>query len=693
MPPLTKRQRFSLLGRGAHVTKSAVASILRELYEQGEIGEAASRSTISRSRRVAADLSTPYGNVLDYTTVSDGEHTQRFAMLNPIPLLWYLVSVCGPFATYLATVLEHRPATPANPWRVALYADEVTPGNSQAYDNSRKIYATYWSFFELGGGANSNEDMWFTTHAARSVNLKKISGGVSLLFVDWINRFCDRDRHTFASGVSLPFPDGPKVIVAKVDIIIADGDALKAAFCVKGAGGSKPCMECKNVTLHSLYLGDAGARYRSADGREMRIVSHTCTDERQMDLHTDHSMMEWAAKLARSHGVINAAQFEQMEIQLGINYVPGGLLFTNTLEARLRPIHMLMHDWAHIFLVNGLYNITLGVLMHALHPRVTYQHLHEFLQRWTWPSRLSSRAADARDVCKPSRAHSHWEAWSFKAGASECLSTYPIIRKYMEFVVAPDVAGNGKLPAAVQSYLDVCYALDLCQLSTREVVTADNLQTSICAYLDGFKIAFGEDCMLPKHHWAIHLPNQLRRRGRLLHCLVHERNHKHIKKWANDDSNSKSTYYESTILTEILHDTLHDLKQEAKMPPVQECLIGPRPAIQSLVEVLRNEFPTVREFECAKSAWFSATQKCHVGDVCLVDLGGDQLRVAELLHLVTLDGVCAALVSVWESRGDDLYYPADNVRVCELGWLRETLIYKVDAVRHAVEILPPMHVR
>ena len=275
-----KRQRLSFVGRGVHATKSAVASIIRELHDEGFIDTSTSRQTIGKVRRGYADITTPYGKVLTTTTIHDGTDSVDFAILNPIPLLWHLVNVCGPFNDYLETILSARPTTVDRPWGIALYTDEITPGNPTAYTNSRRVWGVYWTFLDLGAAANFSEAYWFTSHAARSTGVKKLPGAISLIAVDMLDRlFGTRDGHSFTSGIVLPFRSGPKVTCAQLQVIVADGDALKKIYGHASSSGKSPCLECKNVTLNALRLGEARVSYPSASGSDVRIVSHSSRSE------------------------------------------------------------------------------------------------------------------------------------------------------------------------------------------------------------------------------------------------------------------------------------------------------------------------------------------------------------------------------------------------------------------------------
>jgi hypothetical protein len=113
---IAKRTRVASLGRGSHVTKAAVASLLRQLKDAGEIHDSCSRSTISKARKAATEIHTVYGSVVGTCRVVNAD----FGILRPIPLLSYLVKTCKPFAEYVRAVMRDQPPTHEKPWSPTL---------------------------------------------------------------------------------------------------------------------------------------------------------------------------------------------------------------------------------------------------------------------------------------------------------------------------------------------------------------------------------------------------------------------------------------------------------------------------------------------------------------------------------------------------------------------------------------------
>jgi hypothetical protein len=69
------------------------------------------------------------------------------------------------------------------------------------------------------------------------------------------------------------------------------------------------------------------------------------------------------------------------------------------------------------------------------------------------------------------------------------------------------------------------------------------------------------------------------------------------------------------------------------------------------------------------------------------------LRVGEVWHHVGLDDVVASVVSFWDKVDATSWLIRDAPMVIDTQYIRETLVYHIDAERSRVEILPPIHVK
>lgn len=93
--------------------------------------------------------------------------------------------------------------------------------------------------------------------------------------------------------------------------------------------------------------------------------------------------------------------------------------------------------------------------------------------------------------------------------------------------------GSSRAQAGWTSFLLLCKILDLLSLISKDLeVNHDQLNQAIQGHLNAFRNAHGEDNLVPKFHYSMHLPMLLRAHGLLISCWCHERKHKSLRRWA-----------------------------------------------------------------------------------------------------------------------------------------------------------------
>ena len=119
--------------------------------------------------------------------MNDGS-TKRFPAVAPVALFWTVVQKCDAFRGWFLQLLQSKPSDLNNLWRVALYNDEVLPGNPLKVSNDRKLVGFYWSWMEYRRFIH-HECMWYHLCAIRTSHIKKVKGGVSQLFKKLVSLF------------------------------------------------------------------------------------------------------------------------------------------------------------------------------------------------------------------------------------------------------------------------------------------------------------------------------------------------------------------------------------------------------------------------------------------------------------------------------------------------------------------------
>jgi hypothetical protein len=265
-----------------------------------------------------------------------------------------------------------------------LYSDEIVPGNTLSHDNKRKIQVIYWSFLQFGPAALASEEFWITLTAIRSSLVSDMAGGMSYVFRRLLPSFFDASSHDFRAGIAVQVGLDVRLVFGILDMIVSDESALRQTWLCKGASGTRPCMLCKNIV-------DKDSELTQCDDSGY-LVPSSCCEFGKLDLHTDASIRDVINKLAANVTVLNKSQFAKLEQELGFNFCSAGLLCDEGLRTIVRPITTTTYDWAHVYLVNGLFALEFGLLNAKLKPHgVTYSDFHQYLQLWSWPVRISSR--------------------------------------------------------------------------------------------------------------------------------------------------------------------------------------------------------------------------------------------------------------------------------------------------------------
>ena len=118
----------------------------------------------------------------------------------------------------------------------------------------------------------------------------------------------------------------------------------------------------------------------------------------------------------------------------------------------------------HTLLSQGVMNTEIFALLKAFQessPGFTYATLQEFCQAdWQWARHHWDKGRQIKELFNEIRQSASSESNVFRSGASETLMAYPLLRFFVERVMA----ATGKIAAERESFLALCKVLDLVQL-------------------------------------------------------------------------------------------------------------------------------------------------------------------------------------------------------------------------------------
>ena len=128
----------------------------------------------------------------------------------------YLIAACPAFSTFFESKLQASPCTPFAPWRIVLYADEVTPGAVLKAVDTRKCWAWYFAFLEFGSQHIAREELWVPFGILRSGITKLVRGGVSAVARCVVRSFFGASDDFCDNGVLLAVGGKQTLLFARV---------------------------------------------------------------------------------------------------------------------------------------------------------------------------------------------------------------------------------------------------------------------------------------------------------------------------------------------------------------------------------------------------------------------------------------------------------------------------------------------
>jgi len=508
----------------------AVLSAVKELPEDDD--------SVLTTRHISDFLKKEFSKVATKlrVTTSGGDFDWEVADISK--MLQYFVKESDFFKELMGGVAGNDPTRSV--LELIFYIDGITPGNVLRPDNRRKLWAFYCTFIDFGPHNICREEVWLPLAVLRHSIEHKLDGRVSCAARHLLNSIVESGQSgTFVNTTT------PKVVFWRIGRVLADEEGLKSLYNSKGASGIKQCTLCSNVVSMSSNL--------SAEG----IVCIARTNPANFQLHSDSDVWRsvdrvHAAAEAVSAGTMTKGAFEDLQKATGFTHCSAGVLLDVGLRRHLLPVTTFRYDWMHVFLSHGVLNHELHNLLtvaRRLH-RVGFKQLDEFSRAgWKWPAsgkKLQDFFSEGRE-----RASSD----SFKAMASEVLVVYPLVRQFSRKVLQR----LGGMTKELDSFYALCEVVDMLHgVKMGSKIEPNLLQNKLVQHGCLHQLAYGSDCVKPKHHFAFHIPLQLERDRMILDTFVLERKHQPIKQCAQHVKNT--TTYERSVLSRVLVDQLRKLR-------------------------------------------------------------------------------------------------------------------------------------
>ena len=199
----------------------------------------------------AARVDTPFGPLTDIVDLhQEGREPVSVRYICPRALLYTLCELSFAFfETLKAFPLMQDEAQPIHLARIAIYLDDVTPGNVHRPDAGRSYVAIYWTFMDLPSWLLHSVDGWFVLAFVPKRIWRLIPGEQSGLMAALLKVFWPDDGVlSFAGGLLVRH--GMHRLVLKAEGVTAwllDGDAVPKLTLAKTMSAFKCCCKCRNV--------------------------------------------------------------------------------------------------------------------------------------------------------------------------------------------------------------------------------------------------------------------------------------------------------------------------------------------------------------------------------------------------------------------------------------------------------------
>ena len=475
-----------------HLSANALNAILTAFDRDPDaVPDVHSRMYIRYARDEVNNPCTPFGAL--HRSVNVHAAVGGYLDINiahPLALLWSALTASTEFRAFVTRRLEAAPSTPERPWNIILYSDEVTPGNPLSTSNERKLQVIYFSFAEFGANALSHEEAWFTLMAERSVKIKQVSAGMSRAFSAIINSFFDNQGTNMRTGgAALPMLGGSARIFAQLGVVVQDGGAHKLTWHSRGDGALRLCILCQNLFTEKSKVCDE-------DGTNLlrcNVIRHE-----DLALATGAQVRTTARYIEKQAATVRSkAELSHYEKALGMTHHPHALLLNRSLDEYVDPCEVFVHDWMHGLFVDGVYNVTVYLLLEAFIDNGTknvYDMVRDYIASWTWPNGLRKNAKQLAGIFSRGKKDNHRNAARIKCQASELLSIAGPLALFVQRVLLK----SGACTNACMAFLALSDVVGFVRSANRGAVTPNDLADAVRNFLARFVAVWGFEWLTPK---------------------------------------------------------------------------------------------------------------------------------------------------------------------------------------------------
>ena len=160
-----------------------------------------------------------------------------------------------------------HPCSFQTPWDMVIIFDELAPGNKLHCENRRKLMLMSLSFLQLEETLRV-DDSWLTVLATRASIVGDVCGGFGTVFAKYIEAIASTPDSPLTAGAFVTVNNAPRLLVAKVTCVVADGDGHRQVLNWKGASSTSGTWRCTSETWRCTSGRQTAESQRSGEGKE-----------------------------------------------------------------------------------------------------------------------------------------------------------------------------------------------------------------------------------------------------------------------------------------------------------------------------------------------------------------------------------------------------------------------------------------
>lgn len=471
---------------------------------------------------------------------------------DPNLLMELVLHDCPKLAERFVARLKEKPCTKEKPWSMVAAFDEFTPGDNRKPDNQRKSMVLSFSFLQLGPELLCHASCWFVPVVVRTTLIRKVKGHWSHMLSRYLQCHLLSDIGISIVGVVFKHAGVSYTIWAKLDRILADGEGHAKALDWMGASAMHPCFKHANV----LKKGSMHTPHSN-------FVEISCSDPSKMKKGTSeehifnmHLVIEATERFNAE--LLTGERYKKILTSTGLNPNPDGLLANRTLMRAFDIINIVYYDPAHTSMQGGFVNAEFTAFLSSMHRILGVErvHLKDFLQEeWQFPCSKRHKSRTLWQLFNEYHPNTlSDEPANFKCQVTEMLALYGLLRHFIETRIEPD----GRMAAEVESFYACCKVVDLMMLVRSGSLSPDAghvaLSNAYQVFLRKHIACYGDQYILPKHHWMFDIIEQLRHG--FMDMLLTERLHLSVKRNAERVRDTRT--FERSVLTAHINDQIRE---------------------------------------------------------------------------------------------------------------------------------------